>query len=645
MGNMDTRAKQPGTYSVRRTVLNEFHLELSPRSQQDQSGLGISTGGQAQFEASDEVDTTHPSPERPTIFDGFSATQEQGVGRIYDSPELHAGQPAVRFSGATWEGVESPLDTQRRRVKAEDSLMDADYHQAWGKPSHKTQKSSRYSKDPPPLPLARQVNNFGPDICYQQLILRQSSFISSLLWDEQARLLPDRGLSAAAYYSFPFALYGMFSTLKNRRLTPSLHDRWQTATRVQLAVVCIAMPLMLSLITHKEVRFIYPLLPCLHVLAAVPLVQWFAPAVYYGGSRTWPRVLTMNFMILVNVVIARQEVNIAKFDDLKSRSPGSGSIPGLNMTAGFLMPCHSTPWRSHMVYPSIHAWALTCEPPINMNAAEKAIYRDEADQFYDNPEIFLATHMVGGLRHIPRRPSYTPGSRSLSPPSASRKPYVHEWPDYLVFFQQLEPTLKPLLRGSNYGECNRIYNSAWHDDWRRRGDVVVWCLDRQEKNAWRKEIQRRTEAKRDAHFDRVMSAIANRESGWGKLVPWHQEPFASILHFWREAVIPFLHVMRFFLTPFTLFGKAVYQGILSWLLRARSWVRGLISLPQTCGYGPWRSRNKYDIVMHHFGAKCPSLWQMSRRKIGEKIYGAQKWIVERFHIDEAFVVGDPRLRH
>ncbi|KAJ5225500.1 GPI mannosyltransferase 3 [Penicillium chermesinum] len=464
---------------------------------------------------------------------------------------------------------------------------------------------------------------------------------------------------------FPFALYGMFSTLKNRRLTPSLHDRWQTATRVQLAVVCIAMPLMLSLITHKEVRFIYPLLPCLHVLAAVPLVQWFAPAVYYGGSRTWPRVLTMNFMILVNVVIAvyvsiyhgsgvisvldylrqRQEVNIAKFDDLKSRSPGSGSIPGLNMTAGFLMPCHSTPWRSHMVYPSIHAWALTCEPPINMNAAEKAIYRDEADQFYDNPEIFLATHMVGGLRHIPRRPSYTPGSRSLSPPSASRKPYVHEWPDYLVFFQQLEPTLKPLLRGSNYGECNRIYNSAWHDDWRRRGDVVVWCLDRQEKNAWRKEIQRRTEAKRDAHFDRVMSAIANRESGWGKLVPWHQEPFASILHFWREAVIPFLHVMRFFLTPFTLFGKAVYQGILSWLLRARSWVRGLISLPQTCGYGPWRSRNKYDIVMHHFGAKCPSLWQMSRRKIGEKIYGAQKWIVERFHIDEAFVVGDPRLRH
>ena len=33
------------------------------------------------------------------------------------------------------------------------------------------------------------------------------------------------------------------------------------------------------------------------------------------------------------------------------------------------------------------------------------------------------------------------------------------------------------LRGSGYVECTRLWNSAWHDDSRRTGDVVVWCLD------------------------------------------------------------------------------------------------------------------------------------------------------------------------
>ncbi len=32
------------------------------------------------------------------------------------------------------------------------------------------------------------------------------------------------------------------------------------------------------------------------------------------------------------------------------------------------------------------------------------------------------------------------------------------------------------LQGSGYSECWRGFNSHWHDDRRRHGDVVVWCL-------------------------------------------------------------------------------------------------------------------------------------------------------------------------
>ena len=50
------------------------------------------------------------------------------------------------------------------------------------------------------------------------------------------------------------------------------------------------------------------------------------------------------------------------------------------------------------------------------------------------------------------------------------------WPEYLVFFEQLEPLMTRALEGSQYRECTRLFNSHAHDDWRRKGDVVVWCL-------------------------------------------------------------------------------------------------------------------------------------------------------------------------
>ena len=55
--------------------------------------------------------------------------------------------------------------------------------------------------------------------------------------------------------------------------------------------------------------------------------------------------------------------------------------------------------------------------------------------------------------------------------------YRRAWPQNLVFFAQLEGTMGEVLRGSRYRECWRGKNSWVHDDWRRKGDVVVWCLD------------------------------------------------------------------------------------------------------------------------------------------------------------------------
>ncbi|KAJ5774134.1 GPI mannosyltransferase [Penicillium paradoxum] len=350
----------------------------------------------------------------------------------------------------------------------------------------------------------------------------------------------------------PCALLGLYRTLTTHS---SVGDHVQAGIRVQLATVCLLMPFVLSLISHKEVRFIYPLLPSLHILAAPPLVQYFHPAIASQAySRHTPRRLLLIFLVLVNVVIAfyttrhhasgvldvisylrqQHEVHSAP---ITKEAPDSNSETGIS--AGFLMPCHSTPWRSHLVYPTINAWALSCEPPIDLNAAEKAVYRDEADQFYDDPSQFLRQNMAGGLRHLPRRPSYSSAS-SLSgrlPLSTAQ----HEWPDYLIFFAQLEPTLYTLLRSSSYGECWRTFNTDWHDDWRRRGDIVVWCLDTAEQDIWRAETQRRLQKSREKQFDLIIEtfkkeALNQGQRGWKVSMPWSSSPSTSIFaSWWRSA--------------------------------------------------------------------------------------------------------------
>lgn len=174
-----------------------------------------------------------------------------------------------------------------------------------------------------------------------------------------------QGLPLLLTTTLPFTLIGLYRIIQQQR---SSELKWQTV-QSQLALVCLVMPVILSLISHKEVRFIYPLLPSLHLLTASPLVEFFGPTISQPSASYYtPRRLTLIFILVVNAVIALYTtiyhasgtMNI--LDYLRNQhnqhaSPTPDTTPGI--TAGFLMPCHSTPWRSHMVHPTIHAWALT----------------------------------------------------------------------------------------------------------------------------------------------------------------------------------------------------------------------------------------------------------------------------------------------
>ena len=315
----------------------------------------------------------------------------------------------------------------------------------------------------------------------------------------------------------PFSMFGLYKGLSPPKESPTYinNSTFAQTIKYQLATTCAVVPLTLSLISHKEVRFIYPLLPLLHLLAASPFTSFFLPAISPAISRTSrynPKRFILGLLFLANITIAlfattsHQTAPISVLQYLRHQHithylsqppPRTLSPAPSTMTVGFLMPCHSTPWRSHMIFPTIKAWALGCEPPVNLNATEKAAYLDEADRFYASPENFLATTL--GAPPVPRAKSPVWWFGWLGAARKVKRGFGREemieadawdgragrkaWPDYLVFFQEKEKLLRVVLEGSAYRECWRGWNSWGHDDWRRKGDVVVWCLRSQkEKN-------------------------------------------------------------------------------------------------------------------------------------------------------------------
>lgn len=235
-----------------------------------------------------------------------------------------------------------------------------------------------------------------------------------------------QGLPLMLFTFIPLTLYGLYQHSATTTTTTSTTTR----AMVQLVGWVVAV---YSLLSHKEFRFLYPIFPLLMIFTA------------HGLALFWQRrpPALMKWILVVGLFFS--QVALALYVSLWHQRGVMDVMTWLSTqprSAGFLMPCHSTPWLSslHGVPTMGHLWFLTCEPPLNNNSDNNL---DQADLFYDDPPAFLT---------------------SLSP-----------WPDTLVMFDKLllTPGIKPLL--TDYVECQRFFNSHVHWDSRRKGDVVVLC--------------------------------------------------------------------------------------------------------------------------------------------------------------------------
>lgn len=196
-----------------------------------------------------------------------------------------------------------------------------------------------------------------------------------------------------------------------------------------------------SCIAHKEFRFIYPLYPIFMVQTA-QAARTFMHRRYFKKLAVAVVLLHAAVAFFFTRVNEKGEIDVVHW--LRS-NPDVSSV-------GFLTPCHSVPWHLsfHREDLVLNAWMLTCEPPLHLangNLENVRLYRDELDRFFDDPVRFLEADI-----------------------GTAQRP----WPSHLVIFSPMESVVSTYL-GSSYYECGRFFNSYFHWDPRRWGDIIVFC--------------------------------------------------------------------------------------------------------------------------------------------------------------------------
>lgn len=152
----------------------------------------------------------------------------------------------------------------------------------------------------------------------------------------------------------------------------------QAVAAREACIVTLGTMLALSLLGHKEPRFISPSLPVMHCMAAHFLISLFNLPLFKSAGYGWlpsVRRYFVQLILIINIPVALCFILVIQRGPITVTHYVRG-IPAAEIRSlGFLLPCHTTPWQSFMHRPELEVtdtpsgyggrmWALTCEPPL-----------------------------------------------------------------------------------------------------------------------------------------------------------------------------------------------------------------------------------------------------------------------------------------
>ncbi|XP_055545712.1 GPI mannosyltransferase 3 [Wyeomyia smithii] len=221
--------------------------------------------------------------------------------------------------------------------------------------------------------------------------------------------------------TLPFLLAAV-ETIRNRQV---YHER-------SVLLVAIAFTLVVySLLPHKEFRFLLQILPLCLYLSGDYLSRWSRKA---SGKLVWFAAIALligNLVPAGYLSFVHQRGALDVMSSLQSIARNYRDEFNLPAKILFLLPCHSTPFQSH-VHHNTSMRFLRCEP----NFANDESYVDEAETFHQEPTSWLR-------RNLPVHP------RSALP-------------THIVAFDTLEPQIKDFL--AMYEQKESFFHSDYTTD-------------------------------------------------------------------------------------------------------------------------------------------------------------------------------------
>jgi phosphatidylinositol glycan class B len=191
---------------------------------------------------------------------------------------------------------------------------------------------------------------------------------------------------------------------------------------------CLFVILSYSLLAHKEFRFIYPLIPLMIIYSSTVLI---------GKSKILIVILLMSqFMTGIYFSSIHQRGVISTMEFISSEFNSENIL--------FLMPCHSTPFQSHVHKSNINMTFLTCNPPVRDDNNIYS-YKTEQDLFYENPQLFMTENM--------RKINST----------------------IIIFFENLldDHSFSEYFSKSGFKVIQTFWNSHFIDDDRKKGNILI----------------------------------------------------------------------------------------------------------------------------------------------------------------------------